>query len=42
MTTIMQEKPVTDFDYLASAIKAWGRELGFADIAIADIDLAAA
>ena len=27
---------------LAIAIKAWGRELGFADIRIADIDLAQA
>ena len=42
MTTIMQEKPATDFEYLARTIKAWGRELGFAEIAIADIDLAAA
>lgn len=36
---IMQEKPQTDFDKLVLTIKAWGRELGFADIAITDIDL---
>jgi epoxyqueuosine reductase len=29
-----------DFTALALAIKAWGRELGFAEIGIADIDLA--
>lgn len=39
---IMQEKTDIDFDNLARAIKAWGRELGFADIAVADIDLSAA
>lgn len=39
---IMQEKTDTDFDKLALAIKAWGRELGFADVAVADIDLRAA
>ena len=39
---IMLEKPDTDFANLARAIKAWGRELGFADIAVADIDLSAA
>lgn len=38
----MQEKTVTDFANLALAVKGWGRELGFADIAIADIDLSAA
>jgi epoxyqueuosine reductase len=38
----MQEKPEIDFDNLAVAIKAWGRELGFAEIAVADIDLSAA
>ena len=34
----------TNYDYasLARAIKAWGRELGFQSVAIADIDLAAA
>jgi epoxyqueuosine reductase len=36
---IMQENLVSDFDKLAISIKAWGRELGFADIAITDIDL---
>lgn len=35
MTTV----PETDFSALALAIKAWGRELGFADIGIADADL---
>jgi epoxyqueuosine reductase len=30
----------TDLPALALAIKAWGRELGFADIRIADVDLA--
>ena len=30
-----------DLDALAAAIKAWGRELGFADVRIADADLAA-
>src|SRR5471030_1948220 len=39
---IMLEKPEIDFDNLAIAIKAWGRELGFAEIAVADIDLGAA
>jgi epoxyqueuosine reductase len=38
----MQEKAITDFGALAGTIKAWGRELGFADIAVADIDLSAA
>jgi epoxyqueuosine reductase len=38
----MQEKSEIDFDNLAVAIKAWGRELGFAEIAITDIDLSAA
>ncbi|HSY27814.1 MAG TPA: tRNA epoxyqueuosine(34) reductase QueG [Burkholderiaceae bacterium] len=37
----MLEKADTDFANLARAIKAWGRELGFADIAVADIDLGA-
>jgi epoxyqueuosine reductase len=31
--------PVIDLPMLTLAIKAWGRELGFADIRIADIDL---
>jgi epoxyqueuosine reductase len=34
----MSASPI-DFSSLAVAIKAWGRELGFADIRIADIDL---
>ncbi|HXA46309.1 MAG TPA: tRNA epoxyqueuosine(34) reductase QueG [Burkholderiaceae bacterium] len=38
----MLEKPEIDFDNLVVAIKAWGRELGFAEIAVADIDLSAA
>jgi len=38
---IMLEKAATDVDNLARAIKAWGRELGFAEIAVADIDLSA-
>ena len=37
---IMQENPQVDFDKLALTIKAWGRELGFAEVAITDIDLA--
>lgn len=35
----MTSIPETDFSALALAIKAWGRELGFADIGIADADL---
>jgi epoxyqueuosine reductase len=31
-----------DLQHLAHAIKAWGRELGFADVRIADVDLAQA
>ncbi len=29
------EKAAIDFDNLARAIKLWGRELGFADLAVA-------
>ena len=29
----------TDLDLLARSIKEWGRELGFADVCIADVDL---
>jgi epoxyqueuosine reductase len=36
---ITQEKTIADFGNLTRAIKAWGRELGFADIAVADTDL---
>jgi epoxyqueuosine reductase len=36
------ETPAIDFIGLAHAIKAWGRELGFADLAVADADLGAA
>ncbi|HEY0846870.1 MAG TPA: tRNA epoxyqueuosine(34) reductase QueG [Noviherbaspirillum sp.] len=35
----MTSLPETNFSALALAIKAWGRELGFADIGIADADL---
>lgn len=35
----MLENPLPDFEHLALAIKAWGRELGFAAVAVADIDL---
>ena len=31
---------VTDLDALARSIKSWGRELGFAEVRIADVDLA--
>lgn len=31
--------PSTDLPQLARAIKAWGKELGFADVRIADVDL---
>ncbi|MFZ4873609.1 tRNA epoxyqueuosine(34) reductase QueG [Janthinobacterium sp. Mn2066] len=31
---------VTDLDALARSIKLWGRELGFAEVRIADVDLA--
>jgi len=37
---IAPDKPAADLASLALTIKAWGRELGFADIRIADIDLA--
>jgi epoxyqueuosine reductase len=36
----IQPSPPPDLDQLATAIKAWGVELGFADVRIADIDLA--
>ncbi|MFC5511777.1 tRNA epoxyqueuosine(34) reductase QueG [Massilia jejuensis] len=32
--------PLPDLENLSRAIKAWGRELGFADVRIADVDLA--
>jgi epoxyqueuosine reductase len=35
-----QSAPQPDLAELARAIKAWGKELGFADVRIADIDLA--
>ena len=38
---IVQATTAIDFDALAAAIKAWGRELGFADVRIADADLSA-
>jgi epoxyqueuosine reductase len=31
-----------DFDMLAGAVKAWGRELGFQAIGISDVDLSEA
>ncbi|MFD2270933.1 QueG-associated DUF1730 domain-containing protein [Undibacterium arcticum] len=34
--------PASDLPALALSIKAWGRELGFAEIRIADVDLAMA
>ena len=39
--TIVQAETMIDLDALATAIKAWGRELGFADVRIADADLSA-
>jgi epoxyqueuosine reductase len=36
------KKAAVDFGNLAQAIKAWGRELGFADLAVASADLSAA
>jgi len=36
---IMQQHTTIDLPALAVAIKAWGRELGFADLRIADVDL---
>lgn len=36
----MPAAPVPDLPALAHAIKAWGEELGFADVRIADVDLA--
>ena len=38
---IVQAETAIDLDALAIAIKAWGRELGFADVRIADADLSA-
>ena len=38
----MHLKPSSDFQKLAADIKRWGRELGFADIGIADTDLSRA
>ena len=37
----VQAAAAIDLDALAAAIKAWGRELGFADVRIADADLSA-
>ena len=37
----VQAATAIDLDALAAAIKAWGRELGFADVRIADADLSA-
>ena len=37
----MQADTAIDAGALAAAIKAWGRELGFADVRIADADLSA-
>ncbi|WP_421830026.1 tRNA epoxyqueuosine(34) reductase QueG [Lacisediminimonas profundi] len=36
---IVQDPPSTDLPALALAIKAWARELGFAELRIADVDL---
>ena len=38
----MHLKPSNDFQKLAADIKRWGRELGFAEIGIADTDLSSA
>ena len=38
----MQENLPIDLNNLARTIKAWGRELGFADVAVTDVDLEAA
>ena len=38
---IVQAETAIDLAALATAIKAWGRELGFADVRIADADLSA-
>ena len=38
---IVHAETAIDLDALAIAIKAWGRELGFADVRIADADLSA-
>jgi epoxyqueuosine reductase len=35
----MQENSLIDLNNLARTIKAWGRELGFADVAVTDVDL---
>ena len=35
----MPDKTTIDFPALALAIKAWSRELGFADLRVTDIDL---
>jgi epoxyqueuosine reductase len=40
MPTIPPTHPAIDLSALTLTIKAWGRELGFAEIRIADIDLA--
>ncbi|MBV8667396.1 MAG: tRNA epoxyqueuosine(34) reductase QueG [Burkholderiaceae bacterium] len=39
--SFFSEKSAVDLQNLAHTIKSWGRELGFADVAIADIDLSA-
>lgn len=40
--TDLSHDPTADLTALAATIKAWGRELGFADIRIADVDLSQA
>ena len=37
--TVMQNDTTVDLSALALSIKTWGRELGFADLRIADTDL---
>lgn len=39
---IVQEPQPIDLEALAFSIKAWGKELGFADVRIADVDLSGA
>jgi epoxyqueuosine reductase len=43
MASGISRKPMTtlDFNQLANDIKTWGRELGFADVGICDVDLSA-
>ncbi len=40
-TDIVQDHTAIDLPALAVALKAWGRELGFADLRVADTDLSA-